>query len=177
MYFPFQQTRFEKISLNPIMSHNVYTKSLLQSKVVLDMAEIGSNVADNLVLKIERKVGGRCNADGYIQPKSVELVSHSSGNVMGEYVEFHVVYFCNVCFPLEDMELDCVCKTVTKAGIHAQVVDEHGNVPITVFVARDLQAASLPEDMPEGEPVKVRVLGQRFELNDDSVCVIADLIM
>jgi len=159
------------------MSHNVYTKSLLQTKVVLDMVEIGSNVADNLVLKIERKVGGLCNADGYIQPKSVEIVSFSSGNVMGEYVEFHVAYYCNVCFPLEDMELDCVCKTVTKAGIHAEVVDEHGNIPITVFVARDLQAASLHDDIPEGEKIRVRVLGQRFELNDDSVCVIADLIV
>ena len=159
------------------MSHsNVYTSPLLQTKVVLDMTEVGSNLTDNLVLKIERKVGGKCIADGYIQPKSVELVSHSSGNVMGEYIEFHVVYKCNVCNPADDMELECVCQTVTKAGIHAQVVDDKGFKPITVFVAREYQDANFPEDMKEGDKLKVRVLGQRFELYDDSVCVIATMM-
>jgi hypothetical protein len=28
-------------------------------------------------------------------------------------------------------------KTITKAGVHAEVIDKEGNVPITVFVARD----------------------------------------
>ena len=32
---------------------------------------------------------------------------------------------------------DCVVKTITKAGIHAEVIDENGSVPVTVFVARD----------------------------------------
>ena len=31
----------------------------------------------------------------------------------------------------------CMCKTITKAGIHAQVVDEDNNIPVTIFVARD----------------------------------------
>lgn len=158
------------------MSHTpIYTKSLLQTKVVLSMAEVGRNVQDNLVLKIERKYGGKCIRNGYIQPKSIELVSHSSGNILGEFIEFHVVYHCNVCNPVDDMELECVCKTVTKAGIHAQVIDEHGNAPITVFVAREHEDGHAFQDMKEGDVLRVRVLGQRFELNDDCVCVIATL--
>ena len=164
------------------MSHNntnVYSQSLLQTKVVLGISEVGRNLQDNLVLKIERKVGGRCIADGYIQPKSVELVSHSSGNILGEYIEYHVVYRCNVCFPIEDVEIECLCKTVTKAGIHAHVVDEHGNAPITVFVARDGQDSQIDQfrEIQEGDMIRVRVLGQRFELNDDCVCVIAELVV
>ena len=158
------------------MSHlPIYTQSLLQTKVVLAMAEVGRNLQDNLVLKIERKIGGKCIHEGYIQPKSIELVSHSSGNILGEYIEFHVVYHCNVCNPADDVELECVCKTVTKAGIHAQVVDEHGNAPITVFVAREHEDANAFQEMKEGDKLTVRVLGQRFELNDDCVCVIATL--
>ena len=74
------------------------------------------------------------------------------------------------------MELECVCKTVTKAGVHAQVMDEHGNAPITVFVAREHEDANAFQDMKEGDVLRVCVLGQRFELNDDCVCVIATLV-
>jgi len=159
------------------MSHSpIYNKSLLQTKVVLAMTEVGRNVPDNLVLKIERKFGGKCIREGYIQPKSIELVSHSSGNILGEYIEFHVVYHCNVCNPPDDMVLECVCKTVTKAGVHAHVMDEHGNVPITVFVAREHEDGNAFQDLKEGDVLRVCVLGQRFELNDDCVCVIALLL-
>lgn len=160
------------------MSHTtaIYRKSLLQTKVVLAMAEVGRNVQDNLIMKMERKYGGKCIRDGYIQPKSIELVSHSSGNILGEYIEFHVVYHCNVCNPDDDMELECLCKTVTKAGVHAQVIDKHGNAPITVFVAREHEDGNAFQNMKEGDVMRVRVLGQRFELNDDCICVIAILV-
>jgi hypothetical protein len=35
------------------------------------------------------------------------------------------------------MLVESICKTVTKAGIHTEVIDKNGNVPITVFIARD----------------------------------------
>ena len=91
---------------NPI----IYNKSLLQTKVILSVTEVGRNVQDNLVLKIERKIGGKCIHDGYIQPKSIELVSHSSGNILGEYIEFHVVYHCNVCNPPTTWNLNVCAK-------------------------------------------------------------------
>ena len=47
---------------------------------------------------------------------------------------------------------------------------------VTVFVAREYQDGDIPDDLKEGDELKVRVLGQRFELHDDSVCVIASLI-
>jgi hypothetical protein len=107
----------------------------------------------------------------------VHVVSHSSGNVLGERIEFYVAYEANVCAPVEEMELPCVCKTITKAGIHAEVVDEHGNVPITVFVAREFQDTQLNQrDLKEGDKITVSVIGTRFELHDDCVCVIASLL-
>ena len=161
-------------------SSSVYTQSLLQTKVVLSIIEIGKNLNDYLQQKIERKVGGKCIVDGYVQPKSIDLVSHSSGNILGETVEFQCVYRCNVCLPLEGMEIECVCKTLTKAGIHAQVVDEHGNIPVVVFVAREHHdnhpAFQSESGVKEGDTLTVCILGERFELNEDCICTIATLV-
>lgn len=156
----------------------MYKKTLLQTKVVLEMTEIGHNLQQALTAKIERKVGGVCIVEGYIQPKSVHVVSHSSGNVLGELIEFYVAYEANVCAPVEDMELECICKTITKAGVHAEVVDEHGNVPVTVFVAREFQDTHFAQHntLKEGDSLTVSVIGTRFELHDDCVCVIASIL-
>ena len=115
--------------------------------------------------------------EGFIRPNSVKIISYSAGNVNGDKIEFQTVFECMICHPVEGMLIECQVKTITKAGIHAEVVDENGVVPITVFVARDhhlLEHAFA--EVKETDKITVRVLGVRFELNDPYICVIAKLV-
>lgn len=156
--------------------YGVYMKSMLETKVSLAITEIGQNIKPNLEAKVNSKIVGKCIADGYIKPKSVKITNYSSGMVVSENIEFHVVFECMVCLPVEGMLIECHCKTVTKAGIHAQVVDDEGNVPVTIFVARDHHHLDDRfHSIKEGDNLVVRVLGIRFELNDAFICVIARL--
>ena len=156
--------------------YGVYMRSVLQSKVVLFMTEIGKNVKANLVAKIVAKIAGKCIADGYVKPNSIKIISYSSGLVLSDYIEFQVVYECMVCLPVDGMLMECTCKTVTKAGIHAQVIDDEENMPVTVFVARDHHYLDKRFDtIQPNEKLTVRVIGTRFELNDPYICVIAKL--
>ena len=154
----------------------VYMRSLLDTKVVLAITEIGKNVKQNLEVKVISKIAGKCIVEGFIKPNSIKIISYSSGSIMSEYVEFHVVFECMVCLPVEGMLIECTCKTVTKAGIHAQVIDDNGNMPVTVFIARDHHHLDDRfNSVKEGAKMTVRVIGIRFELNDAYICAIARL--
>ena len=125
--------------------HGIYIKSLLETKILLNITEVGGNIKDNLEKKISSNTEGRCIVEGYIKPKSVIIKSYSSGKVMGDKIEFNAVYECMVTHPVEDMIIECTTKTITKAGIHAQVVemiDMKENIPITIFIARDHHMAN-----------------------------------
>ena len=61
--------------------YGVYIKSLLTTKVVLAIGEIGQNIRQNLEKKIAAKVEGKCGIDGYVQPKSVIVKTYSNGIV------------------------------------------------------------------------------------------------
>ena len=160
-----------------VKTFGVYMKSDLDTKVCLAITEIGKNVKQNLENRISVKITGKCISEGYIKPKSVKIVSYSSGNIQSDVVEFHVVFECMVCLPVEGMEIICKCKTVTKAGIHAQVIDGDGNMPVTIFVARDHHHFDDRfQTVKEGDSLKVKVIGIRFELNDDYICAIAKLM-
>jgi len=156
--------------------YGVYIKSQLTRKIVLPITEIGRNVKQNLEKKLVSQTEGRCIPEGFIQPNSVKIISYSSGNVLSDLIEFHVVYECMISHPVEGMLIEAEAKTITKAGIHAQVVDEDGNMPITVFVAKDHHPVDRRfAEVKENNKITVKVIGVRFELNDPYISVIAKL--
>ena len=156
--------------------YGVYLKSLLTQKVVLSINEIGNNLKQNLEKKIAYKIEGKCIVEGFIKPNSVNIVNYSSGTVNAGNVEFQVLFECMICHPAEGMLMECVAKTITKAGIHAEVVDKDGVVPVTVFVARDHNYNDVNfNNVAENAKILARVIGIRFELNDPYISVIAKL--
>lgn len=156
--------------------YGVYMRSMLDKKVLLHINEIGRTLKSNLEKKISNEIAGKCIDEGFIKPNSIKVTNYSSGNIRGEYVEYQTIFECMICMPVEGMLIECVCKSVTKAGIHAEVSDEQGNVPLTLFIARDHH--HLNEKMgniEENDTLTARVIGLRFELNDKYICAIAKL--
>ena len=157
--------------------YGVYVPSVLTSKVSLHITEVGQNLKTSLQNVISQKNEGKCIVEGYIKPNSVKVINYSSGVVCGEMITFETMYECMVSHPVEGMLIECEAKTITKAGIHAEVVDDEGNVPITVFIARDHHyTQSYFNNVKENEQIKVSVIGIRFELNDPYICAIAKLV-
>ena len=157
--------------------YGVFSPAILTHKVMLSITEVGKTVKQNLERDISYRVTGKCIAEGIVKPNSVRIINYSSGSVRGDRVEFQVMFECMVCHPVEGMLIECTTKTITKAGIHAEVVDEDGSVPVTVFIARDHHFTDKNfANVVENDKLVANVIGVRFELNDPYICVIAKLL-
>ena len=94
----------------------------------------------------------------------------------GNNVLFDVVFECDVCFPVEGMLITCIAKNITKAGIRAES-DVDVPSPIVVFIAKDHHySVAHFAQVKEGDKITIRVIGQRFELNDKYISIIGELI-
>lgn len=156
--------------------YDPYIPSVLSMKVILPIVEVGGNIKQNLERIIVSKTEGKCIVEGFVRPDSVHILTYSSGKVNAGNVEFMTTYECLVCHPVDGMLIKCICKTITKAGIHAEVVDVKNNTPITVFVARDHHINDyLFERATENAKLIVSVIGVRFELNDSTISCIGKL--
>ena len=154
----------------------VYNPTVLTQKVYLKITEVGKKVKQNIEREIIHQTVGKCIAEGILKPNSISILNYSSGSIRGDRIEFEVVFECMVCHPVEGMLMKCITKTITKAGIHAEVVNQDGSVPVTVFVARDHHFTDKKfSKVVEGEQILVNVIGIRFELNDPFICAIAKL--
>lgn len=154
----------------------VYVQEMLTMKVFLSITEVGQNIKQNLERWISKNTEGRCIPEGFIKPNSVKVVSYSSGTINGDKIEFQTIFECMVCHPVEGMLIECNVKTITKAGVHAEVNDDSGIVPVVVFVARDHHFTDKAfTNIKENDKILTKVIGVRFELNDPYICVIAKL--
>lgn len=159
-----------------------YMSSVLTIKLFLKITEIGESVKKNLEDTIRLKTEGKCIAEGYIRPNSIHILNYSSGKVNGDLIEYHASYQCMLAHPVEGMEVECVCKMINKAGIHAEVIDNDDtngttNVPIIVYIARDHHINNrMFENVHENAKILVKIVGVRYELNDPHITTIGKLL-
>jgi len=155
--------------------NNIYTKVLLTDKISLEFKKVNNNLHNVLENIIKSKIEGQCITEGYVKNDSVKIISYSSGELFADNVLFDIVYECYTSIPVESMKLDCVVKSITKVGIRAELQEVIS--PYIIFIARDHHYNNeLFSKINVGDIISVRVIGQRFELNDTFISVIAELI-
>jgi DNA-directed RNA polymerase subunit E'/Rpb7 len=170
---PSTKSQYKKKELKII---SAYSKCLITRNVSLPISAIGKNMKETIENNINANFEGKCVVEGYVRPNSTKILTYSSGIIQGINVNFEVVIQCDVCFPVEGMLLQCVAKNITKAGIRAESVTETPS-PFVVFIARD-HHYNVPKfaSVKEGDKFTARVIGQRFELNDKYISIIAELV-
>jgi DNA-directed RNA polymerase subunit E'/Rpb7 len=169
------ETKIQNEGNQKKMTYPPYITSVLTQKVYLSINEIGKNVKQCLEQKLIQQNEGKCISQGFIKPNSINVLNYSSGLIQSPYTEFHVVFECSVCYPVENMLIECTVKTITKAGIHAEVID-NDIVSIVVFIAKDhYNTNNYFNSIKENAKITVKVIGVRFELNDPYISVIAEL--
>jgi DNA-directed RNA polymerase subunit E'/Rpb7 len=163
---------------NKLESESIYELAVLTRTILLNMSSIGENLTEVINKVISSKYEGKCVVEGYIKPGSIKIVSYSSGLITGENVFFEVILQCEICYPVEGMIIQCVAKNITKAGIRAISANEKDeeNSPFIVFIARDHHNMNDQfQSIQEGTRFTAKVIGQRFELNDKYISIIAEL--
>lgn len=155
---------------------SVYSRCLLTRKIILPINVIGKNLDDVIENYIQSNFEGKCVVEGYVKPNSSKIIRYSSGIIeRGNKIVFEVVFECNICLPVEGMNMNCVVKNVVKAGVRAEIANEVPS-PVIIFIAKDHHYNMQQfNDIEVGDIINVKVIGQRFELNDKYISVIGEL--
>ena len=133
---------------NKTSESGVYMNSLLSRKIQIPFNKIGKNIKELLENIIKQQIEGKCTVEGYIKTNSTKILTYSSG-----------VLFENK----------------TQAGIRA-VIDEDKS-PVVVYVSRDHHYNNKYfGTVTENDQITVRVIGQRYELNDEQVSIIGEIV-
>ena len=170
-----QQSLHTKKKGNVISS--IYSRGLITRNVTLSITNIGKNIKETLENSVIFNFEGKCLVEGFVKPNSSKIIAYSSGLIeRGNLISFEIIFECDICFPVEGTKITCIAKNITKAGIRAESAFDVPS-PIVVFIARDhhynvADFGSVKED----DKFTVRVIGQRFELNDKFISIIGEFV-
>ena len=154
---------------------DIWVKNVLTRKILLPFQSVGNNIRENIQIKLEKNLYDKCSKEGYIRKKSIEILSYSSGLVEANNVIFDVMFECDICHPVEGQIIKCKVQNITRAGIRATYIKEEVS-PITIFVARDHHYNSEAfSKIKEDEEILIKVIGIRYELNDETISVLGEL--
>lgn len=155
----------------------LYNSSILSRKIELTILDIGNNIEELLHNKLIELLEGKCNVEGYFKKQSIEIITHSSGEIIrGNQILFDVVFKAKICLPVEGMILNGLVNSITKAGIKAHIKNLEDN-PIVIFIMKDHFAQDdYFNSIKVNDSIKVKVIGQRHEINDSKIYIIGELM-
>jgi hypothetical protein len=150
-----------------------YHESLLSRSISIPIVEMGGNIEEVLSNEIA-SLEGKCLEEGYLKKGSTQLVRYSCGVLKGSNIIIQVIFKSKIANPVTGQSFICIVENNTRAGIKGRLDAEEN--PFIVFLARD-HHNQIPEfgDIKENEKIKVVILGQRFEINDPKISIIAVL--
>ena len=166
----------------------MYKSVFLDTRVELTASELSDirsaeGLRDTLVKKIKR-VEGKCNANGYVKPGSVQLLARSmgaaeNGKFTGNWV-YNCKYTCMVLKPVayDPKEVDAEASVlsarvlkVNKMGAYAAFEEA-----VRILLPRDYHAGDAAFDaLKEGDIIRVRMEKHRFQTDDDYIMGVGTL--
>lgn len=153
----------------------IYMKNILTRKVILPFNLVGGNLKKNLLVKIKNNLEGKCTTEGYIKKDSIQIISYSAGIIQASNIIYNIAFECYLCKPCVGHVFKCLVKNSTKAGIRA--IYDSNEKPVTVYIAREHHNNNDEfRKTKENDYINIRVIGIKYQLNDDSISIIAELV-
>ena len=163
---------------------HIYHECLLtrRMELMVDQCDV-AYIENSFVSDLKYDLDGRCIHEGFVKPNSIRDIVYSSGVLKKGVVEFDVQFRCDVCLPVKGAVYAVKFLSMTKAGIHAELIDDEGNRPVTFFLNREWHygndSFASYDDAAFAEQnrcFKAKLLFLRYEMNDAYISAIGELV-
>jgi DNA-directed RNA polymerase subunit E'/Rpb7 len=134
-----------------------------------------------LLESVKNKLESRCSTHGWVVPESITILSRSMGHLEnGRYtgnIIFHVQLKADVLNPANGDLITAQIETVNEMGImaiYSHRVKELQYEAIKVLVVKD-ESLDVSR-MTKGEMITVQLQKSRFQINDEHILSVGDLM-
>lgn len=158
----------------------MYTTVYLDERVAITPAEFNDvrapeELLQKLHTKLRERHEGKCNANGFVRPGSIEILAKSMGIAENGRFTGNILYDCrfkcDILYPIAGTVYSAVVIKVNKMGAYAVFDDA-----IRLLLPRDLHVGDSAFDaIAEGDTVHVRLDRSRFQTNDTFIMAVGTL--
>jgi hypothetical protein len=151
----------------------------------LSDARTSEQIRDFLIVRLKDQEEGKCNAEGYIKPGSIQLLRRSMGVAENGKFTANWVYDCKIrCEILKPVSYDSRDPDDAASTLPVRVIEMNKAGVMAVF--EEAIRVLLPRDTHVGIPefealkvndvVRVHMLRHRFQTNDSFISAVGELV-
>lgn len=130
-----------------------------------------------LLDKLKDKHEGKCNANGYIRPGSIELLARSApiaenGKFTGNYT-YDCRFKCDILYPTAGNVMEAYVIKKNKMGVYAVYKEA-----IRILLPRDSHQGNQAFDQIKlGDTIRIKIQTSRFQTNDPYIGAVGMLVV
>ncbi|PNH01399.1 putative helicase [Tetrabaena socialis] len=163
-----------------------HRSSIIREKVKIIPKEIGSNIREVILAKLQNKLEGSCTRHGYVRPGSVKIHELSPGRIEGSSLNGDILYtvlvLADICNPIPGQTVPARIVNSNKFALlaHSGIEIDGKYTTILETVITRYQSGSVDNQLVDsvrvGDDVFVEVMGKTFELNDNKISICGRLL-
>jgi DNA-directed RNA polymerase subunit E'/Rpb7 len=156
-------------------TNNLFENRTIDVDIIVPFIYSNESLNDYFLEYSKKYIEGKCRKEGYIMPGSVSVKEVSNGLLKGNDIYYKVTFSLSSCLPEKGQLFNARIKNITKIGIRA-VVSEFNN-PIILFVSSEHNQHKNMESYIVGQTILLKIIDFRFELYDDFISAIAEIVL
>ena len=159
---------------------HIFTKVRLNDKITIKPYELTSSLDKFILRKLQYNLEGKCSHHGYIQPFSIKVISKTPGKAVAASLNgdtvFYVFFEAKLCNPAVGSTIQATIVNFNMFGILAEASININNNDIPVIEVIIAKKDETHDNVKIGDNIKIKILGKKFELNDNKIVVIGSII-
>lgn len=160
--------------------NELYKNILLEEYIYLKASDLNKKIDDIILLKLKKKVEGKCNKVGYIVPDSVNIKLRSIGIINNANFDgittYKIKYTADICNPVIGQVIQCEVGNVDKSQVICYI-DTPEKSPLEIYLFKHHHVGNTEfADLKKGDIINVKVGGSNWEYRDKQIITIAQYI-
>jgi len=178
----------------------LYKNVILEEYIYLKATDLNNKIDDIILLKLRKKIEGKCIKIGYVMPGSVKIIVRSLGIINNANFDgittYKIQYTADICNPGIGQIIQCEIGNIDKSQIICYVNTPNGDLQQRGTLDSKLRFNATPEKSPleiylfkhhhlgntefaalqKGDIVNVKIGGSKWEYKDKQIICIAQYI-
>ena len=158
----------------------LYKNVILEEYIYLKAADLNNKIDDIILLKLRKKIEGKCIKIGYVMPDSIKIIVRSLGIINNANFDgittYKVQYTSDVCNPGIGQIIQCEIGNIDKSQIICYI-DTPEKSPLEIYLFKHHHLGNTEfAALQKGDIVNVKIGGSKWEYKDKQIISIAQYV-
>ena len=175
-----QDVHINDLSTVDINNKALYNNVILDEYIYLKATDLNNKIDDIILLKLKKKVEGKCIKIGYVMPNSIKIVTRSLGLINNANFDgittYKIQFTADICNPNIGQVIQCNIGNIDKSQIICYI-DTIDTSPIEIYLFKHHHLNNNEFlQLKIGNIINVKIGGSKWEYKDKQIITIAHYI-